>query len=126
MHERQGARRELRQLPDGPAHARVETGIVEHVLGRDGWPDNVALGQRCIIAELGEQVAAQQRSGNLFVPNAGFPSPNHSFIAPHSQATKDLHGSVGPAFTSISMVAERTEVHRHNSTPISRTSGACF
>ena len=43
MHQRQRARRELRQPADRRAHAGVEAGIVEQVLGGDRRPDDVAL-----------------------------------------------------------------------------------
>ena len=40
------------------------------------------------------------------------------------EAAVELHGSVGPALTTYSMVAERAGVQRHTSLRISPTSGA--
>src|SRR5262245_60739533 len=39
MHEREGARRELRKRADGRAHVRGEARISEQILGRNGRPD---------------------------------------------------------------------------------------
>ena len=74
MHQRERARRELGEAADRRAHAGVEAGILEQVLRRDRRPDDVALGQRRAVAELGEQVAAQQGPRRLLVQHAGVPA----------------------------------------------------
>ncbi len=42
VHQRQRPRREPREATDRPAHAGIEARILEHVLGGDGRPDDVA------------------------------------------------------------------------------------
>src|SRR5262245_27123219 len=58
VHECQRARLELGEAADGRAHGGIEGGVLEHVLGSDRRPDNIAVGQCTVVAKLGEQVAA--------------------------------------------------------------------
>jgi hypothetical protein len=74
MHERQLPRCEIRKPANCRAHAGVQTGIFEQVFGGDRGTDDVALRQGRSVAELGEQVAAQQRPGRFFIDDARFPA----------------------------------------------------
>ena len=74
MHQRQRAGVQARQPANGPAHAGVQTGIVEHVFGHDGRAHDIGMGQGAIVAKLGEQIAAQQRTRSFLVEKASFPA----------------------------------------------------
>ena len=74
MHQRQRPRLKLGEAADRRAHARVEGGILEHVLRRDRRPDNIAIDRLGVVAELGEKIAAQKGSGQLLVNYARIPA----------------------------------------------------
>src|SRR5207253_2151460 len=55
-------------------HAGAQAGVAEQVLGGERGPDHVAPGQGGTVAELGEQVAAEQGAVPLLVEDAGVPA----------------------------------------------------
>ena len=67
VHKCQCVGREIGEAADRRAHAGTEARILEHVLRDDRRPHNIAVGQRTVIAKLGEQVAAHQSARRLLV-----------------------------------------------------------
>jgi hypothetical protein len=56
MHERQRSRLELGEAADRGTHGRTERRVPEQVLSCDGRANHVAMGQRRVVAKLGEKV----------------------------------------------------------------------
>jgi hypothetical protein len=54
-----------------------QTGRAEHVLGLGGCVGEIASGEGGAIADLGEQVAAEQRASGLFGEHVGVPAVGH-------------------------------------------------
>src|SRR5262249_47728692 len=74
VHKCQCVGREIGEAADRGAPPGIEARILEHVLRGDRRPDNIAVGQRTVIAKLGEQVAAHQSARRLLVEHAGVPA----------------------------------------------------
>ena len=78
MHERQGPRLEVGEPPERRRRVGGEAGGAEHVLGGERRADQVGVvHERRAVADLGEEVAAEQRAGGLVEEHLRLPAVGH-------------------------------------------------
>src|SRR5450631_397896 len=73
MHQGEGARGEGREPVDRLGCCRGQAGVGEQVFGLLGWAEDVGFGQCWSLAQVSEQVPAQQRLGGFFEQHPGLP-----------------------------------------------------
>src|ERR1035437_3659246 len=77
MHQGEGAWGEGREPVDCLGCCRGQAGVGEQVFGLLGWAEDVGFGQCWSVAQVSEQVPAQQRLGGFFEQHPGLPCVRH-------------------------------------------------